>query len=279
MRYFHTSICFIFLLFVAAVALAQNGAYSSYYAYTVNYNPDGSANVTPTAEVTGIDDVSDWVEGGYRPLCTVRPKIQLIHDGDWVGGTRVALGHAVDQVRTGQALQVPADGSTVYMQFSVEVDANCSSVPHPNYYRYPQVSSLYNWSQIDPTLWLLAGFSLTQTAPPYYLQYCPSAITCPVAYGVASVLNFVDFADFSNITIRTALSTYAITTVNGDGSVTFTLSCPNGNQNATCGTPTATGWEPTLWLEVVQLYTQPGGCWPLGLAQYRNGPPAPYLCH
>lgn len=63
------------LLLLSTNALAQNGAYSSYYTYTVTPNSDGSAYVTRTAEVTGIDDVSDWVEGSYRPVCTVRPKI------------------------------------------------------------------------------------------------------------------------------------------------------------------------------------------------------------
>ncbi len=200
------TICFISLLFVAVVAEAQNGDYSSYYTYTMNYNPDGSATVTPTAEVTGIDDVSDWVEGQYRPVCNVRPKIELTGDADWVGGARVALGHAVDQVRTGQALQVPADGSTVYLNLSVEADVSCSGAPNPTYYMYPGIADFYNWSDVDPNFWFIAGFAPAQTGPPYWYQYCFSGDICPVGYGVASVRNFVDFADFVNVYINTGLT-------------------------------------------------------------------------
>jgi hypothetical protein len=107
----------------------------------------------------------------------------------------------VDQVRTGAGVYVPADGSAVRLQFSVEVDANCSRPPNPTYYAYPQHSYLYTWSNIDPSFWLLAGFSLAQTNPPYYNQYCPNPYICPVAYGVASILNFVDFADFLDMRI------------------------------------------------------------------------------
>lgn len=165
------SLCFIFLLFLTALAAAQNNAYSSYYTYTVVYNADGSANVTPTAEVSGIDDVSDWVEGSYRPVCTVRPKIQLNGDGVWVGGTRVALGRAVDQVHTGQSVYVPANGSTVGLDFAVEADVACSGVPNPTYYQYPTLAYLGSWSNIDFYFWSLEGFEPAQYAPPYYIAY------------------------------------------------------------------------------------------------------------
>jgi hypothetical protein len=184
------------LLFIATEAIAQNGAYSSYYSYTVNYNLDGTSTVTPVAEVTGIDDVSDWIEGQYRPVCTVRPKIQLTGDADWVGGTRVALGRAVDQVRNGQAIQVPSNGSNFRLQYSVEVDATCSGPPNPNYYEYPDFGHLNSWANIDINFWYLSGFAYLQTSPPYHLQYCPDALSCPLGDGVASILNFVDFADF-----------------------------------------------------------------------------------
>ncbi len=205
MKYSLTTLCFFSLLLLAIGATAQNGAYSSYYTYTVSYNGDGSANVTPTAEVSGIDDVSDWVEGQYRPLCTVRPKIQLNGDADWVGGTRLALGRAVDQIHTGQAVHVPADGSAVGLDFAVEADVMCSGAPNPNYYQYPDIARLNTWSQIDVNFWFLSGFAPVQTSPPFHLQYCPSAVICPVNYGVASIRNFVDFADFLSwgISIRT----------------------------------------------------------------------------
>ena len=199
MKYFVTSLCFIMLLLVAVVAVAQNNAYSSYYSYTVTPNGDGSAYVTPTAEVSGIDDVSDWIEGSYRPLCTVRPKIQLNGDADWVGGTRLALGRAVDQIHTGQAVHVPADGSAVGLDFAVEADVMCSGAPNPNYYQYPDIARLNTWSQIDVNFWFLSGFDPVQTSPPFHLQYCPSAVICPVNYGVASIKNFVDFADFGDM--------------------------------------------------------------------------------
>jgi hypothetical protein len=189
----------IALLCIVTGAMAQNGAYSSYYSYTVNYNLDGTSTVTPIAEVTGMDDVSDWIEGQYRPVCTVRPKIQLTGDADWVGGTRVALGRAVDQVRNGQAIQVPADGSNFRLQYSVEVDATCSGPPNPNYYEYPDFGHLNQWADIDINFWYLSGFAYLQTSPPYHLQYCPDALTCPLGDGVASILNFVDFADFADM--------------------------------------------------------------------------------
>ena len=139
MKYRIASVCFILFFFAAEVA-AQNAAYSFYYSYTVSYNGDHSANVTPTAEISGIDDVSDWIEGSYRPLCTVRPKIQLNNDATWVGGTRVALGRAVDQVHTGPAVYVPANGSSVGLDFAVEADVFCSGAPNPTYYQYPSLA-------------------------------------------------------------------------------------------------------------------------------------------
>ena len=195
-------LCFISLLLAALGAIAQNGAYSWYYNYSITNNPDGSVGVTPTAEVTGIDDVSDWIEGSYRPVCTVRPKIQLSGDPDWVGGTRVALGRAVDQVRTGQALRIPINGADVGLDYSVEVDVTCSGAPNPNYYRYPGLSDLWEWSAMDLNFWYLAGFVPAQTGPPYWYTYCTSAEICPVSYGVASIKNFVDFADFLALKFR-----------------------------------------------------------------------------
>jgi len=91
----------VLIVFVSLHAFAQNPNYSAYYDYTVTYNDDGSATVIPTAEITGWDDQADWVIGGYRPLCNVRPKIQLTNDADWVLGTTKALYQVVDQVRTG----------------------------------------------------------------------------------------------------------------------------------------------------------------------------------
>jgi hypothetical protein len=236
MRYRLASLCFLSLLLFAVTALAQNGDYSSYYSFTVTYNPDGSATVIPTAEVTGIDDVSDWVEGQYRPVCTVRPKIQLTGDSAWVGGRRVALGSAVDQVRTGQGLQVPADGSTVNLQFAVEVDANCSGAPTPSYYLYPTIANLNTWADIDPDIWSLIGFEPAQTNPPYWYQYCPSGDLCPVGYGVASIRNFVDFADFLANKVGEYTNNYRYYDVY-QGMCSYTLSCPNGNQNASCPVP------------------------------------------
>ncbi|MFZ0707827.1 MAG: hypothetical protein WAM71_19670 [Candidatus Korobacteraceae bacterium] len=119
MKYLMVSLCFISILLLTSAAAAQNGAYSSYYTYTVSPNSDGSAYVTPTAEVTGIDDMSDWIEGQYRPVCSVKSKIQLPGDANWVLGQGWGLGHAVDQVHTGSAVYVPADGSTVGLDYSV----------------------------------------------------------------------------------------------------------------------------------------------------------------
>jgi hypothetical protein len=209
MKYIITSFCFVSVLVLVTGAAAQNGTYSSFYDYTVTYNPDGSANVTPTAEVSGIDDVSDWVEGSYRPLCSVGPKIQVPGDANWVAGTRVALGRAVNQVRTGQAQHIPRDGSEVNVNLAVEVDAFCSGAPNPNYYLYPGIANLYTWSAMDPAFWYLAGFAPAQTGPPYWYQYCSSGDVCPVSYGVASIKNFVDFADFLAVKISLFANNYA----------------------------------------------------------------------
>ncbi len=207
MKYIVTSLGLAMLLLFAINASAQNGAYSSYYTYTVTPNSDGSAYVTPTAEVTGIDDVSDWIEGSYRPVCTVAPKIQLTGDAAWVGGTRVALGRTVDQVRTGSAVYVPAGGSTVGVDYSVEADVRCSGPPNPNYWQYPSLLDLYTWYPgIDINFWFLTGFSPFQSSPPSHSQYCPSAVSCPVGYGVASIINFVDFADFATDYIGSAVT-------------------------------------------------------------------------
>ena len=102
----------------------------------------------------------------------------------------------MDQVRNGQALQVPSDGSNFRLQYSVEVDVSCSGPPNPNYYEYPGLAFLSTWSDIDINFWYLQGFAPAQTSPPQHIQYCPDAVTCPVTVGVASILNFVDFADF-----------------------------------------------------------------------------------
>jgi hypothetical protein len=279
MKYFTISVCFISVLFFAALVAAQNGAHSSYFDYTVTYNADGSAYVTPTAEVSGIDDVSGWAEGSYRPVCTVRPKVQLNGDADWVGGTRVALGRAVDQVRTGQAVYVPADGSTAGVNFVVEADVTCSGAPNPNYYRYPGLSDLWEWSAMDFNFWYLAGFVPAQTGPPYWYTYCTSADICPVTYGVASIKNFVDFADFATWKPQVKISTFSLHGVNPDGSFSFLLACPNGNQYATCGTKDASGWEGSPWLTKRNVYFQNlHWCSPVGAATYEYGPPAPRPC-
>jgi hypothetical protein len=272
------SFCLISLLSLSGVAVAQNNAYSAYYSYTVSYNGDGSANVTPTAEVSGIDDVSDWVEGSYRPLCTVRPKIQLNGDATWVGGTRVALGRAVDQVHTGQIVHVPADGSTVGLDFAVEADVFCSGAPSPTYWQYPSLVNLGSWSYIELYYWSLEGFAPPQYNPPYHSQYCPSAVTCPVSYGVASINNFVNFADFADIKIRLAVATYSLTNIGADGWNTYSLSCPNGNQMATCGTSHLSSRQLYNWAEEYALYATPGGCWRGFFEVFLNGPPAPFNC-
>ena len=280
MRSFLKSLCFISFGFVAATALAQNGNYSSYYTYTVSWNSDGSANLTPTTEVTGIDDYEDdWAENGYRPICSVATKAQVTGDAAWVHGSGAPLGRNVDGVHTGQPVHIPADGSTVNLQFAVEADVHCSRPAGGiHYYQYPNLSAFNTWSGIDPSIWALLGFEPPETNPPLPNTYCPNPESCPVGTNMAAIPNFVDFADFSEVTIRTAVSTYAISTVNATGSVTYNLSCPNGNQSATCGAAHYLGSQAFLWAEEYQLYTQPGGCFPLGFVQYKNGPPAPYPC-
>ena len=84
------------------------------------------------------------------------------------------------------------------------------------------------------------------------------------------------------ISVRTAVTTYALQTVNANGTVTFIQACP-GTSTATCGAANHLGSEPAIWAEEFQIYLKIGGqsggmCFPLGLIQYFNGPPAPYPC-
>jgi hypothetical protein len=206
MRYGIKSFCFTLFGLVMSAALGQNPNYSAYYTYSVTFNADGSATVTPTAEVTGTDDAADWVEGQWRPVCNVYPKIQLTGDPSWVHGTGRGLGQLIDYVRTGNPVQIPANGSTVNVQFAVEADVRCSKPPTTIYYEYPSSSLLSTWDGIDPNTWLLVGFEPAQTNPPWTDQSCPSPETCPVGYGVASVPNFVDFADFVSWPISVAVT-------------------------------------------------------------------------
>jgi hypothetical protein len=280
MRYVLGLLCSISLMVVASPAGAQNGDYSAYYTYTVTYNSDGSATVIPTAELTGIDeDLDDWAVGTYHPLCNVNAKIQLTGDANWVHVEGRALGQLIDAVRTGQPVQVPANGSTVQVQFAVEADVSCYKPPNPIYYMYPQSAALSSWTGFDMDSWWLMGFAPPQTNPPSSTQYCPSPDSCPVEPGLASVLNFVDFADFSNLDLRILTATYFIKTLNGGGYATYTLTCPN-NTKSTCGLSTYYGPHTTNWVEQFELYEILFGvCVPPSIDVGFDGPPfAPLPC-
>lgn len=235
MRYTAASLLLIFLLALATAAVAQNGLYDVYYSFTSTPNPDGSATITTTAEINGIDDAGDWIEGQYQPMCTVQPKIQLTGDANWVAGTTVTLGHEVDQVRTGQPQYIPADGSEVSVNLAVEALVRCNGAPNPGYYLYPNVANLPLWSPIDPNSWFLVGFEPAQTQPPYWSRYCTSGYVCPPS-GVASIKNYVDFAAFLAVKIALYANNYAYNDVY-QGTCSYKLSCPNGNQHASCPLP------------------------------------------
>jgi len=83
------------------------------------------------------------------------------------------------------------------------------------------------------------------------------------------------------IGLRIAVTTYKISTVNANGSVSFIQACP-GTSKATCGAANYLGTEPTIWAEEFQLGVTIGGsrvqCFPVSIIQYLNGPPAPYPC-
>lgn len=85
-----------------------------------------------------------------------------------------------------------------------------------------------------------------------------------------------------HVSIRTAVTTYKLQTVNEDGSATYVQACP-GSSRATCGAQIYTGSQPANWAEEFQLYVIVGGqapkCFPAGVVQYLNGPPAPYPCN
>jgi hypothetical protein len=80
------------------------------------------------------------------------------------------------------------------------------------------------------------------------------------------------------ITVAIKVASYALATVNANGTGTYNLSCPNGNQHCTCGTAHYLGSQVHLWAEEFSLYTQPGGCFFINVVQYKDGPPAPYPC-
>lgn len=227
-------------LLMAVPALAQNSGYTDYFTYSVTYNSDGSATVTPTAEVTGTDDLSDWQENGYRPLCSLTPKIQLTGDSNWIPGYGAALGQTVDFVHTGQPIQVPADGSDESIQFSVEVLAHCAGAV--GFYEYPAVGSLDSWSGIDPYDWFLEGFEPGQTDPPSYIQYCPDGDACQVGEWEVPPTNFVDFADFLGGKVAISIGNFVNSGPGGlypDGCL-FKLSCPNGTASR-CAPPSISG--------------------------------------
>jgi hypothetical protein len=79
-----------------------------------------------------------------------------------------------------------------------------------------------------------------------------------------------------------AVTTYKLSTVNANDTVTFTQSCP-GTSRASCGAANYLGSQPTNWAEEFQLKLTTGGqsgysCFPVSIVQYLNGPPAPYPC-
>jgi hypothetical protein len=90
------------------------------------------------------------------------------------------------------------------------------------------------------------------------------------------------FATNGFVSVRIAVTTYKISTVNANGTVTFVQACP-GTSKPTCGAAILLGREPANWAEEFQLYVRVGGtpggtCLPLSIVQYRDGPPAPYPC-
>jgi hypothetical protein len=79
-------------------------------------------------------------------------------------------------------------------------------------------------------------------------------------------------------TVRTTVATYKLLTVNANGTATYQLACPNGNQASTCGTNFLLGSQVANWAEEFAIYSNPGGCWFINVVTYRNGPPAPFPC-
>jgi hypothetical protein len=77
--------------------------------------------------------------------------------------------------------------------------------------------------------------------------------------------------------ISIKVATYALATVNPNGTATYNLSCPAGT-TSTCGTAHLLGSQVANWAEEFAIFTRPGGCWFANVVQYKNGPPAPYPC-
>lgn len=81
--------------------------------------------------------------------------------------------------------------------------------------------------------------------------------------------------------VAIATTTYNLTTVNANGTVTFTQACP-GTSRPSCGARNLLGSQPTIWAEEFQLKVTIGGsgpaCFPVSIVQYFNGQPAPYPC-
>jgi hypothetical protein len=101
-----------------------------------------------------------------------------------------------------------------------------------------------------------------------------AGVTCSMAGGIWGTGGY--------ISIRIAVSTYKLTTINPDGSGNYVLACPETSK-ASCGEPTAWSPDPALWVETFDLYVIIGGmpsgaCTSVGIGQLYNGLPAPFLC-
>lgn len=57
----------------------------------------------------------------------------------------------------------------------------------------------------------------------------------------------------------------------------YVQACPAGT-HSTCGAVNFTSATQATWAEEFHLWTSIFGCFPIGIAQYKNGPPAPYPC-
>lgn len=252
------------------------GTWTVYETDVETTDESGNLVITPTVGITGDD-------GGFcAAFYPWEFPLVMLQGNAWVAGYGQP-GAAVGGGQLSFAYTFPnvtiAPGQTADMSFAAKVEGYCPTVSGSEgytlaegFYLRPFLDGEYEndplGNPIPPTACWLEG----------YLNNTPTcALPWPLPTSSPAVGYDLDSQQVS-FTVRIAIATYALATVNENGTATYTLSCPNGNQNATCGSANLLGSQAHLWAEEYTIYSQPGGCFFANLVQYLDGPPAPKNC-